>query len=150
MHAKPSFAHRLKTAKMASSLTSAQNNGSWVQSLLLEHKMFMRGLCGFYNDDRCWVRLTLWLWSGKARKCQGNKFGHGNRKMSGNFNVGQGKIKCERICNLKKKLFCIEKNIWWILGIVKFSNEIKFKVRDSHVKISGFLCRICPWVVCWS
>ena len=27
MHAKPSFAHRLQTAKMASSRTSAQNNG---------------------------------------------------------------------------------------------------------------------------
>ena len=31
MHAKPSFAHRLQTAKMASSRTSAQNNGPWAQ-----------------------------------------------------------------------------------------------------------------------
>ena len=31
MHAKPSFAHRLQTAKMASSRTSAQNNGPRAQ-----------------------------------------------------------------------------------------------------------------------
>ena len=31
MHAKPSFAQRLQTAKMASSRTSAQNNGPRVQ-----------------------------------------------------------------------------------------------------------------------
>ena len=30
MHAKPSFAHHLQTAKMASSRTSVQNNGPWV------------------------------------------------------------------------------------------------------------------------
>ena len=68
MHAKPLFAYRLQTAKMASSRTSAQNNGpqaqhndpwvqnnrprvqnhrprmknnrSWVQSILLERKIF--------------------------------------------------------------------------------------------------------------
>ena len=46
MHAKPSFAHHLQTAKMASSHTSAQNNGprvqnnrSWVKRVLLERKM---------------------------------------------------------------------------------------------------------------
>ena len=32
MHAKPSFAHRLQTAKMASSRTSAQNNGPRAQN----------------------------------------------------------------------------------------------------------------------
>ena len=32
MHAKPSFAHRLQTAKMASSRTSAQNNGARAQN----------------------------------------------------------------------------------------------------------------------
>ena len=32
MHAKLSFAHRLQTAKMASSRTSAQNNGPWVRA----------------------------------------------------------------------------------------------------------------------
>ena len=31
MHAKPSFAHRLQTAKVASSRTSAQNNGPRAQ-----------------------------------------------------------------------------------------------------------------------
>ena len=31
MHAKPSFAYRLQTAKMASSHTSAQNNGPRAQ-----------------------------------------------------------------------------------------------------------------------
>ena len=31
MHAKPSFAHRLQTAKMASSRTRAQNNGPRAQ-----------------------------------------------------------------------------------------------------------------------
>ena len=31
MHAKPSFAHRLQTAKMASSRTSAQHNGPRAQ-----------------------------------------------------------------------------------------------------------------------
>ena len=31
MHAKPSFAHRLQTAKIASSRTSAQNNGPRAQ-----------------------------------------------------------------------------------------------------------------------
>ena len=31
MHAKPLFAHRLQTAKMASSRTSAQNNGPRAQ-----------------------------------------------------------------------------------------------------------------------
>ena len=31
MHAKPSFARRLQTAKMASSRTSAQNNGPSAQ-----------------------------------------------------------------------------------------------------------------------
>ena len=31
MHVKPSFAHRLKTAKMASSRTSAQDNGPRAQ-----------------------------------------------------------------------------------------------------------------------
>ena len=30
MHAKPSFVHRLQTGKIASSGTSAQNNGPWV------------------------------------------------------------------------------------------------------------------------
>ena len=54
MHAKSSFAHCLQTAKMASSRTSAQNNDprahnngprvqnnrSWVQSVLLERKIF--------------------------------------------------------------------------------------------------------------
>ena len=46
MHAKPSFAHRLQAAKMASSRTSvrsndprAQNNGPWVSSVLLSRKM---------------------------------------------------------------------------------------------------------------
>ena len=32
MHAKPSFAHRLQTAKMASPRTSAQNNGPRAQN----------------------------------------------------------------------------------------------------------------------
>ena len=32
MHAKPSFAHRLQTAKMASSRTSAQNNDPSAQN----------------------------------------------------------------------------------------------------------------------
>ena len=47
MHAKPSFAHRLQTAKMASSRTSAQNNGPraqkngpWVIRVLIERKMW--------------------------------------------------------------------------------------------------------------
>ena len=47
MHAKPSFAHRLQTAKMASSRTSAQNNDPraqnnrpWVKRVLLERKMW--------------------------------------------------------------------------------------------------------------
>ena len=47
MHAKPSFAHRLQTAKMASSRTSAQNNGPRAQNnrprvkrVLLERKMW--------------------------------------------------------------------------------------------------------------
>ena len=47
MHVKLSFAHRLQTAKMASSRSSAQNNslkaqnnGVWVQSVVLERKMF--------------------------------------------------------------------------------------------------------------
>ena len=34
MHAKPSFAHGLQTAKMASSRTSAQNNGPRAQNAL--------------------------------------------------------------------------------------------------------------------
>ena len=42
MHAKLSFAHRLQTAKIASSRTSAQNNGFWVQSVLLERKMIYK------------------------------------------------------------------------------------------------------------
>ena len=47
MHAKPSFAHRLQTAKMASPCTSAQNNGPrarkngpWVKRVLIERKMW--------------------------------------------------------------------------------------------------------------
>ena len=54
MHAKPSFAHRFQTAKMASSRTSAQNNGPreqkngpwvsnnrpWVKRVLIERKMW--------------------------------------------------------------------------------------------------------------
>ena len=47
MHAKPSFAHRLQTAKMASSRTSAQNNGPrvqnnrpWVKRVLIEREMW--------------------------------------------------------------------------------------------------------------
>ena len=47
MRAKPSFAHRLQTAKMVSSRTSAQNNGPWVQNnrpwvkrVLMEGKMW--------------------------------------------------------------------------------------------------------------
>ena len=47
MLAKPSFAQRLQTAKMASSRTSvqnnntkAQNNDPWMQIVLLEHKIF--------------------------------------------------------------------------------------------------------------
>ena len=39
MHAKPSFLHRLQTAKMASSRTSAQTYGPWVKRVLLERKM---------------------------------------------------------------------------------------------------------------
>ena len=46
MHAKPSFAHRLQAAKIASSRTSAQNNGPrvqnngpWVSSVSLYRKM---------------------------------------------------------------------------------------------------------------
>ena len=33
------------------------------------------------------------------REMLGKKIGQGIRKMSGNFKAGQGKIKCERICN---------------------------------------------------
>ena len=47
MYAKPSFAHRLQTAKIASSRTSAQNNGPiaqkngpWVKRVLIERKMW--------------------------------------------------------------------------------------------------------------
>ena len=39
MHAKPSFAHRLQTAKMASSRTSAQNNGPRAQKKALGCKI---------------------------------------------------------------------------------------------------------------
>ena len=54
MHAKPSFAHHLQTAKMAPSHTSTQNNGPraqnnspwvennrpWVKRVLIERKMW--------------------------------------------------------------------------------------------------------------
>ena len=39
MYAKPSFAHHLQTAKMASSRTSAQNNGPRGQKMALECKI---------------------------------------------------------------------------------------------------------------
>ena len=43
MHAKPSFAHRLQTAKMASSRTSAQNNGPRAQKMALGRKIIALG-----------------------------------------------------------------------------------------------------------
>ena len=43
MHAKPSFAHRLQTAKMASSRTSAQNNDPRAQKMALACKIIALG-----------------------------------------------------------------------------------------------------------
>ena len=43
MHAKPSFAHRLQTAKIASSRTSAQNNGPRAQKMVLGCKIIALG-----------------------------------------------------------------------------------------------------------
>ena len=43
MHAKPSFAHRLQTAKMASSRTSAQKNGPSAQKMALGCKIIALG-----------------------------------------------------------------------------------------------------------
>ena len=43
MHAKPSFAHRLETAKMASSRTSAQNNDPRAQKMALGSKIIALG-----------------------------------------------------------------------------------------------------------
>ena len=43
MHAKPSFAHRLQTAKMPSSRTSAQNNGPRAQKMALGCKVIALG-----------------------------------------------------------------------------------------------------------
>ena len=43
MHAKPSFAHRLQTAKMASFRTSAQNNGPRAQKMALGSKIIALG-----------------------------------------------------------------------------------------------------------
>ena len=43
MHTKPSFAHRLQTAKMASSRTSAQNNGPRAQKMAFGCKIIALG-----------------------------------------------------------------------------------------------------------
>ena len=43
MHAKPSFVHRLQTAKMASSRTSAQNNSPRAQKMVLVCKVIALG-----------------------------------------------------------------------------------------------------------
>ena len=50
MHAKPSFAYRLQTAKMTSFRTSAQNSGPRVQNVLLERKMFYTRYPRGFND----------------------------------------------------------------------------------------------------
>ena len=46
MHAKPSFAHRLEAAKMASFRTSAQNNGPRAQNNANAKKHGLRGFIG--------------------------------------------------------------------------------------------------------
>ena len=43
MHPKPTFAHRLQAAKMASSRTSAQNNGPRAQEIALGCKIIAFG-----------------------------------------------------------------------------------------------------------
>ena len=55
-----------------------------------------------------------------------------NRKMSGNFKVGQGKIKCERICHLEQKnyfekLFSIEKKIYGFLALLDFVTKLNLR-----------------------
>ena len=49
MHAKPSFTHRLQTAKMASSRTSAQSNGPRAQKMTLGCKIISLG----WNVVKC-------------------------------------------------------------------------------------------------
>ena len=58
MHAKPSFAHRFQTAKMASSRTSAQNNGPRAQKRPLGVKLSPLGVTCFNRAQNAVKCLT--------------------------------------------------------------------------------------------
>ena len=82
------------------------------------------------------------------REMLGNKkFGQGIREISGTLKVGQGKLKCERICNLKK-LFSIEKIFDDFLALLDFVTEWDLRgerfmsnccISLSHIALSLLL-----------
>ena len=76
------------------------------------------------------------------------KFGQGIKEMSGNFKVGQSKIKRERLYNSKKyiyiyfykKLLCIEEIFHGLLELLDFRTTL-------HLRGEGFMSKLpCSFV----